>query len=263
MTQELCILTPVFNGATWLRACVENVASQWVPGITHWVVDGGSKDGSVEILQALSQTYSHLRFISEPDRGQSDAMNKSILLAGDQWIGFLNVDDFYEPGILPKMMDRIRATSGECLLMGNLNVVDADGQLLRLNRPAQMTYAAMLADMCEWPFNPSAYFYPARVHKTIGLFPVDEHFAMDYDFIFRILLHRIPVQYVDEVWGNFRLLPDAKTGKDQADNTSYLRASAVRELYFQKAPLSVQMEAQLRKVYWALRNKFYGLIKRF
>lgn len=259
--KELCILTPVFNGAAWLQPCVENVASQWVPGITHWVVDGGSKDGSKELLEVLAQRYSHLRFISEPDKGQSDAMNKSIGLAGDKWIGFLNVDDFYEPGVLPRIMDRIQSIETDCLLMGNLKVVNADGDLLRLNRPADMTYAAMLADMCEWPFNPSAYFYPAGVHKTIGSFPTNEHFAMDYDFIFRILLHQIPVQYVDEIWGNFRLLPEAKTGKDQAENTSYLRAAAVREAYFQKAPLAVKMEAQLRKVYWALRNKMYGLLK--
>lgn len=262
MTTSLCILTPVFNGSSWLESCVQNVASQWVPGITHWVVDGGSRDGSAEMLESLSRKYPHLRYVSEPDKGQSDAMNKAIQLAGDAWIGFLNVDDYYEPNVLPRILQAIQEQKNDVLLMGNLRVVDQHGVLLRMNRPSGMTYAGMLADMCEWPFNPSAYFYPARIHKIIGYFPLDEHFAMDYDFIFRIMLHKIPVQYVNEIWGNFRLLPEAKTGKDQAENTSYLRAVAVRNKYDGLAPLSVKIEARLRKVFWAIRNKLYGLLNR-
>ena len=258
--KELFILTPVYNGARWLEACIENVARQWVPGITHWIIDGGSSDGSKEILLGLSQKYPHLRFLSEPDRGQSDAMNKAIRLAGEAWIGFLNVDDYYESSVLSGVLNRIQSQSMDCLLVGNLRVIDENARILRINRPSQMSFSALLADMCEWPFNPSAYFYPARLHQKIGYFPEDEHFAMDYDFILRIMLHKVPVVYVDEIWGNFRLLPEAKTGQDQADQSSYFRALALREKYSLLAPPSVRLESKIRKVYWAVRNKLYGLI---
>ncbi|HPI11893.1 MAG TPA: glycosyltransferase family 2 protein [Catalimonadaceae bacterium] len=257
----LTILTPVYQGASFLKACIENVAGQWTDGIEHLVLDGGSTDGTVGILEEMSARYPHLRWISEKDKGQSDAMNKGIAMARGSWISFLNVDDFYEPGILPKVLEIIQRKGDKpCLLMGNLNVWNEKEELISVNRPSNMTFPLMLADICEWPFNPSAYFYPVSVHKTIGNFPENEHYAMDYDFILRILMAKIPVYYHNEIWGNFRLLPEAKTGKDQAGDASYQRAAAIRSEYLAKASASVQLQTRMLKLFWAVRNKIYGIL---
>ena len=100
----LTIITPVFNGSAFLKSCLENVASQWQEEIEHLVVDGGSQDGSVEILKESSNYLQHLRWISEKDNGQSDAMNTGIKMAKGKWISFLNVDDFYENGALNSIL---------------------------------------------------------------------------------------------------------------------------------------------------------------
>jgi glycosyltransferase involved in cell wall biosynthesis len=264
MKPTLCIITPVYNGARYLEACVRNVAGQWTEGIVHWVLDGGSKDGSIEILTRLSEEFSHLKWISEPDKGQSDAMNKGLRKAENSWIGFLNVDDFYEPGILPKVVKRIQvAQDPDAFWMGNLNVRDGNDHLLSVNQPRNMRLSFMLADMCEWPFNPSAYFYPARLHATIGFFPEGEHYAMDYDFMFRLLFSNWPIRYFDETWGNFRLLADAKTGQDQVGNQSYRRAEAIRQDYLKKASLTLRAEVSLLRAFWAVRNKCLSLIRKF
>jgi hypothetical protein len=125
-----------------------------------------------------------------------------------------------------------------------------------------MTLPKMLADICEWPYNPSAYFYPKSLHEIIGFFPEEEHFAMDYDFFFRLMLAKIPIHYHNEIWGNFRLLPDAKTGKDQAGNESYKRAEILRKKYLNQAVKAVKLETAFLKIAWALRNKTIGLRKK-
>lgn len=256
----LSILTPTFQGAAYLEACLENVAEQWAEGIEHLVVDGGSTDGTIQILEKYAAMYRHIRWVSEKDRGQSDAMNKAIGLAKGKWIGFLNVDDYYEPFVLPKILSHIKNHEEEtCLLVGNLMVRNEKDEALRLNRPAHMSLPRILADCCEWPFNPSAYFYPARLHEKISYFPENEHYAMDYDFIIKVFMHRIPVYYFDELWGNFRLMPSAKTGKDQLENLSYERALALRKKYFSQANGIIRLQTRIWAFIWAIRNKLWSM----
>jgi glycosyltransferase involved in cell wall biosynthesis len=201
-----------------------------------------------------------LRWISEKDRGQSDAMNKGIRIAKGQWIGFLNADDYYEKNTLASVLKIIlNNPDKKRLLLGNLNVWDENENLISVNKPSGMSAARMLADICEWPYNPSAYFYPADLHHTIGLFPEDEHFAMDYDFILKLMLKGIPLDYYDDIWGNFRLLPEAKTGRDQAGNESYRRAEILREKYLRQASTTLKIETALLKKAWAVRNKTLGI----
>lgn len=247
----LSIITPVFNGAPYLKGCLENVASQFQEGIEHLVVDGGSNDGTVEILKDYESRFNHIRWVSEKDSGQSDAMNKGLKMAKGDWVGFLNVDDFYEQGALEKVVNHILSCQNkELILTGILRIVGPDGELIRLNSPDSMTLARMLADTCEWPYNPSAYFYPRRIHEIIGYFLENEHFAMDYDFILRAWVHHIPFKFVPEIWGNFRLLPDAKTSQDQLTNQSYIRSQTLRETYFRQLRGTEKWKVRLEKLRW-------------
>lgn len=252
----LTVITPVFKGATWLPACLQNVASQWGQGVEHLIVDGGSNDGSVEILEQFSREYPHIQWISEKDNGQSDAMNKGIRRAKGQWISFLNVDDFYEPNALSRVLALISKTpEREQILVGDLNIWNPDGSLHSVNRSNSMSLARLIADRCEWPYNPSAYFYPKSIHEKIGYFPESEHYAMDYDFILKAALAGIPFEYHAETWGNFRLLPEAKTSQDQNSNQSYLRAQSLRDAYFQKLSWSQRWEVRWLRLGWYLTLK--------
>ena len=98
VTPLLSIITPVYNGEKFILGCIESVVAQNCAGVEHIVVDGGSTDRTVQILREKAETHPHLRWISEPDSGQSDALNKGIALARAEYIGILNVDDFYEFG---------------------------------------------------------------------------------------------------------------------------------------------------------------------
>ncbi len=257
----LSIITPAFNSAKWLNACILNVASQMVDGeLEHLIIDGGSTDESLEILKENTKQFPHLRWISEPDSGQSNAMNKGIKMAAGKWIGFLNADDFYQEYALERVLEIIRKSpDSERLLVGNLQIWNEDNQLISINKASSMSLPKLLADICEWPFNPSAYFYPKSIHQQINYFNEEEHFAMDYDFILRVMVAQIKIEYHNEIWGNFRLLPAAKTSKDQASNNSYLRAERLRQSYLACVGIKISLEVRFLRLLWDIRNKGLGL----
>lgn len=258
----LTIITPVFNGSKWLPGCLENVANQWLSGIEHLIVDGGSQDDSKSILQKYSNEYAHIHWVSEKDKGQSDAMNKGIRMAKGTWISFLNVDDFYEPDILPKILKKVQLPESQnSILVGNLKIWNANGTLQKINKPSSMSLSLLLADICEWPYNPSAYFYPKSVHEKIGYFPENEHYAMDYDFILKVAFAKIPFKYFNETWGNFRLLPEAKTSTDQVSNTSYERAKLLRESIKKQLSFSQHLQVELLILFWKVRNKLWFIFR--
>lgn len=101
----ITVVTPVFNGVKHIEACIENVAGQGLDGVEHVIVDGGSTDGTLDVIRGRAERYRHIRLIEGPDKGQSDALNKGIRAASAEIIGILNCDDYYEPGVLPRVWE--------------------------------------------------------------------------------------------------------------------------------------------------------------
>jgi hypothetical protein len=111
--------------------CVKSVLMQQGVDAEHIVMDGGSSDETVRVLESLSDD-SRLRWVSEPDAGQSDALNKAFLMSTGDWIGWLNADEFYLPGTLARVADCIEKNPTTDLIYGDFLEVGADGRLARL-----------------------------------------------------------------------------------------------------------------------------------
>ena len=206
----LSIITPVFNGRKYINQCIENVAGQFFPGLEHLIMDGGSSDGTPEEVRSLMNKYSHIRLISEPDNGQSDGMNKGIRCAKGSILGFLNVDDYYEPDVLPRIPELFSGLSEPSFVCGNLNIWNPDGTLKHFNRPVHLSLFELLSNRFEWPYNPSAYFYHKSLHDLTGAYNESNHYCMDYEFILEAAQH-IPLRHIDELWGNFCQVSESKT----------------------------------------------------
>ena len=225
---NLSIVTPVFNGLAWIERCVDNVAHQGLDSVEHIVLDGASTDGTAELLENLDRRWPHLRVVSEPDRGQSDALNKGIDLARSETIGVLNVDDYYEPGVLPRVVSLLEGHPEPSVVVGNCNIRNEACEVENVNRPRRLRLWQLLlgAELVEFPVNPSAYFYHRSIHEIIGRYAVNEHLAMDLDF----LLHAARVarlHYFDETWGNFCLTPSCKTFVSTTNRVSVPQREAV------------------------------------
>ena len=95
------IVTVVLNFVNYIDTCIESVLKQSYPHIEHVIIDGGSTDGTVDILSSYSAKYpDRVRFISEPDKGAWDALNKGIRMATGEMIGVLGADDMHEPDVI-------------------------------------------------------------------------------------------------------------------------------------------------------------------
>lgn len=210
----LSIVTPVYNSVTFIEQCIATVLKQDCRDMEHIIVDGGSTDGTVDIIKKYAESYHHIRWVSEKDKGQSDALNKGINMARGKAIGILNVDDFYEPNVLKRVSTLFVSLPEPTLLVGNCNVLTVNDRLLHTTRVEKLDLSILLNYWrdtgVQWPVNPSAYFYHKSLHQLIGPYKVEEDYAMDLDF----LIHAVQsanIVCVNEVWGNFRYIEGTKT----------------------------------------------------
>lgn len=230
----ITVITPVLNGADFITGCLENVAAQDCPQAVHLVVDGLSTDGTQERVKAFASGHPRVELISEKDSGQSDAMNNGIAAAKTPLVGFLNADDYYEPGTLKRVAALAADLPEPSFIYGNLQVWGDGGKDLGLQKPVPMT----LKNLCRgkpYPLNPASYFYHKSLHEAAGPYDVDDHYTMDLDFLYRVTTHA-KARYFDERWGHFRLIEGTKTLGELQSGESFQRQIALREKYVKQLP---------------------------
>jgi glycosyltransferase involved in cell wall biosynthesis len=234
----ISVITPVYDGELYIESCLQAVIQQNCSEVEHLIIDGGSSDRTISIVKRYAGKYPHLRWISERDRGQSDAMNKGIKLAKGEVIGFLNVDDYYEPNVLNQVLELFQTLPPPSLVVGNCNVWDDHSNLKKYNRPKNLSLTDLLlgANINPHPVNPSAYFYHACLHETIGDYNIDEHFALDVDFILRAV-QVATVKHIDRTWGNYREIAGTKTVIDWQTGQGKARSQALLKRYRDQLPL--------------------------
>jgi glycosyltransferase involved in cell wall biosynthesis len=239
----ISVITPVYNGERFIESCIKDVIEQQCPDVEHIIVDGGSSDRTVEIIQQYTAQYSHIRWLSEPDHGQSDAMNKGLAIAQGDIIAILNVDDFYEPGVLKRVLENFQELPNPSFLAGNCNIWNTEGKLTGINRPTKLKFTDLLLGfhVNPFPMNPTAYFYHRSLHQQAGLYKVDDHHTMDLDFILRAV-QVATVKYVNEIWGNYRMLEGTKTVADFEAGTGQHRVENLLKEYRKTLPFPHKIE---------------------
>lgn len=185
------IITAVLNGAKYLEPCIESVLSQSYPNIEHVFIDGGSTDGTVEILSDYSTRYpDRVRFISESDNGPSDAVNKGIMMSKGEILGFLGADDTYEPGAIQAIVDFFRANPDAYLVYGNENRIDANGKVIAISHAKDFNLKKAINGTVGGPG--ASTFYRREIFEKLGLF---DALVADLDFVIKAgkisRIHRI------------------------------------------------------------------------
>lgn len=238
MPPVLSVITPVYRGAAFLARCIGNVRAQGLGGrVEHVVMDGGSQDGSVDILRRCAGRDTRLVWRSERDAGQSDAMNKGTAIARGAIIGALNVDDEYLPGALAAALDAFEGLDEPSLVIGDCEVVDENGALLFVNRPRARSLFGLAIGLSH-PINPAAYFYHRSLHALAGGYDPSDHYSLDLDFLYRAM-QRANVVYLPRTLGRFRVAPGTKTYADQAHASARLRR--LQHVYSRALPLGQRL----------------------
>ena len=236
---RLSVITPCYNANQYIEKCILHVAEEIVEGVEHLVIDGGSTDGTAEKIEILGRQFPHLSFLIEKDKGQSDAMNKGISRARGKYISFLNVDDYYEPGAISFVIQYLGENPGTVCLVGHCIVRFSDGSISFVNRPKRLRFRD-LASGTSFPVNPSAYFYLKSTHNVLGGYDVNNHYNMDLDWMLRLSASH-QLSYVDKDLGNFLLVEESKTQRDQSEGHAELRKKELLALHISRLQVFQQI----------------------
>jgi glycosyltransferase involved in cell wall biosynthesis len=174
------ILTPSFNQARWLVDNVQSVARQTYPRIEHIVMDGGSTDGTVDLL---AQAGERITWQSEPDRGQSHALNKALAASTGEIIGWINSDDaYYDVDAVAAVAQCFARHPDVDVVYGHAALVNADGRILQMLWAPPFRYG--LLRLTNFIVQPAAFIRRSALGATL----VDEtfHYAMDYELWLRL-----------------------------------------------------------------------------
>jgi glycosyltransferase involved in cell wall biosynthesis len=206
---KISLITPSFNQAQYLEQTINSVLSQDYPNLEYIIIDGGSTDGSVDIIKKHEK---HLAYwVSEKDNGQSHAINKGIKKATGEIINWLNSDDFLEPGTLANLSSYFENPSIN-VVVARGKVVNNEGQFIRYSRgtdiynQVEKTVGMARIDQPETFFRKSVFDKITPLHE-------DLHYTMDLAMWIKYLLlyGQQNVQQVEDVVVNFRLHSDSKT----------------------------------------------------
>jgi len=190
---KITVVTPCLNAVATLPATLASVREQAYPGLEHIVVDGGSTDGTVDLLRASEG----IRWVSEADRGLSHALNKGIAMARGEVIGELNADDVYEPGALEAVGAALRDRPDAMWLTGYCRIIDGEGREIRRPVTAYKNwllrrYSLGLYLTHNFVSAPATFFRRAALEEASGF---DERYriSVDYDLQLRIARRHDPI----------------------------------------------------------------------
>jgi glycosyltransferase involved in cell wall biosynthesis len=190
----------------FLDQTIRSVISQDYPRIEYVIVDGGSSDGSVEIIRKYESRLAW--WVSEEDLGQTDAINKGFAHATGDIYAWINSDDSYLPGAVTAAVEAFKKFPECGLIYGAANYIGEDGRIIGRFPAAQTDYRRLRQGYVHIP--QQASFFRADLWRQLGPLDSSFYFAMDYDLWVRIA-RKEKVRYVPQIWANFRLHTAAKS----------------------------------------------------
>jgi glycosyltransferase involved in cell wall biosynthesis len=210
---RITIVTPSYNQGQFLEETLRSVLLQAYPKLEYVVIDGASTDGSVEILRSYGPWLTS--WTSEPDGGQSEAINKGFALATGEIVTFLASDDVYEPGTLHDVARRFREHPDCGAVIGAFRFMDEASRRAPEVHPPRLPgpgpHDLTLLDPASWRIHQVSTFYSRRALDAVGRrVREDLRYTMDRELLYR-LCRRYPVALADRVYAAFRRHPESKS----------------------------------------------------
>jgi glycosyltransferase involved in cell wall biosynthesis len=206
LTPLVTIVTPSYNQGRFIRATIESVLSQDHPAIEYIIMDGGSTDNTAAVVKDYS---SRVKWISERDRGQSDAINKGFRAAKGEIVSWLNSDDCILPGAVSLAVKTFEAKPEAMAVYGEGYLIDEAGEVTGRFPATEPFNLWKLVYLCDYILQQTVYFRKSVFHE-VGYLDESLHFGLDWDLLIRIG-KRYPLQYIPAYMGCLREYREAKS----------------------------------------------------
>ncbi|MBA7696676.1 hypothetical protein ES703_105327 [subsurface metagenome] len=198
------IITPVLNGIKYLETCIQSVLNQGYPYIEHIFVDGGSSDGTLDMLSNYKTKYpDRIRFVSEPDRGVGEALNRGLKMAKGEIFGWLDSDDVYEADAIMTVVEFFKSNPDAYFVFGEGNIINEAGEVIRKFQTKEFDLAEVINDRCYILL--TSAFYRREVIERVGLFNT---LGNDVDFWIRVA-KQFQMHRIEKILSNWRLHEDS------------------------------------------------------
>ena len=205
---SVCIVTPTFNISQHLETTIQSVLTQDYPHINYVIMDGGSTDGTVELIRKYKDGLAY--WVSAPDAGQSDAINRGWARAPGDVVAWINGDDYYLPGAVREAAEYLRDHPGVMMVYGLGERIDPSGRVIkRRGRPFNLRDVLWNIDS---GILQATAFMRRQVLEEVGFLDVDLHYSMDFDLWLRIGV-RHPPAFVPRLWARMMNRPQMKTNE--------------------------------------------------
>jgi glycosyltransferase involved in cell wall biosynthesis len=205
---KITVVTPSYNQGVFLEQTIRSVLLQDYPNLEYLVIDGGSQDESVEIIRKYEPWLTY--WVSEPDRGQSHAINKGFARATGEIMCWLNSDDYFAPDTLWTVAEMLDASTGSMALVGHAVVVFCDGRPSVLVKGRFANRLRLLKFWKGYQMHQASIFWRREAFEKVGLLREDLHLIMDFDYWARMAEH-FSFTNVDQVLSYCTWHPAAKT----------------------------------------------------
>jgi len=209
---KISIVTPSFNQAAFIEEALLSVKRQRYPFVEHIVLDGASTDGTIEILQRYvgRSGWEHLHWISERDRGQSDAMNRGFKMVTGEIVGWLNSDDRYRPGCFAAVARAFGEQKETDVLYGDYTWMDEKGRMKRIRREIEFDRFILSYHRVLYIATVSTFFR-RRLFDEGNWLNIGFECAMDYEYFLRLASKGYHFRHIPSILADFRWHPRSKS----------------------------------------------------
>lgn len=203
---KISIITPSFNQGQYIEETILSIIGQGYPNLEYIIIDGGSTDDTVGVIKKYEHRIS--KWVSEKDKGQSDAINKGLKMATGDIVAWLNSDDVYTPGTLHAVASAFNTNPKAGIVYGDVESFFADGrtELWENHFDAKDFFKRV-------SIHQPAVFWKRQLHDTYGYIDESFYYLMDYDFWARIFFN-VPSVRINKTLARFRIHDSAKTGNN-------------------------------------------------
>lgn len=248
---RISIVTPSFNQGLYIEETIRSVLLQGYPNLEYIIIDGGSTDNTIEIIKKYQQFISY--WISEPDKGQSDALNKGFRYAAGAWVGWQNSDDFYAPDTFFRVAKLAKQYSQADVLYGTLVRVNAHS--CPIGQPEGSEFDLMQMLPFTNMFNASSFF-GRKIFADSNFIDQSYSHAMDLEFFWRLAINGYQFQFDPEILAFFRIHEDTKSSRHY--NIYARETSKVYSTVYQSSVLPQQVRHKALKSLQSLCIDCFG-----